>query len=155
MMRGTPRHFDARGWSVAGLVATFAAVSAGYWMPALGLPRLDFASLNGNLVAPESSGAAFAWSVGLLDTFALGALGALLYGRFLRSRLPGSGPVRASLWALVLCAIVGLTAFPLLFGAGVFGIRWDPATPIALVSWHLVWGVALGIIDDRLLADAG
>lgn len=139
---------SARVWVRAGLLATFAATSAGYWMPALALPRLDFASLNGNLIAPESSGASFAWSVGLLDTFALGIVAALVYGRYLRPRLPGSGPIRGLIWGLVLCAVAGLTAFPLLFGGGVFGLRWDGAMPIALVAWYAIWGLALGLADE-------
>jgi hypothetical protein len=123
-------------------------------MPALGLPRLDFASLNGNLIAPESSGASFAWLIGLADTFALGVVAAMVYGRFLRRLLPGTGPVRGAIWGLVLCAVVGLTAFPLLFGAGVFGLRWDATTPIALVIWHVAWGLTLGLVDDTVSADA-
>lgn len=152
-MTAAPIRVPARRWIEAGSLATFAAVSAGYWMPALGLPRLDFASLNGNLIAPESSGASFAWSIGLLDTFALGILAAMVYGRYLRHRLPGSGPVRGLIWAAVVCAVVGLTAFPLLFGAGVFGLRWDGAMPIALVLWHGVWGLSLGLADEAISTD--
>lgn len=153
MTAAVPPRVCARRWIEAGLLATFVAASTGYWMPALGLPRLDFASLNGNLIAPESSGASFAWSVGLLETFALGVLASLVYGRYLRHRLPGSGPVRGLIWGAVVCAVVGLTAFPLLFGAGVFGLRWDGATPIALVLWHVVWGLSLGLADEATSTD--
>jgi len=131
----------------AGAVATFVALSVGYWLPAIGLPRLDFPALNGNLLVPESSGAAFAWTIGLLDTFALGMLAAVVYARWLRSRLPGHGVTRATIWSLVLMVISGLAAFPLLFGAGAFGVAWGAMTPIALVLWHLAWGVTLGIAD--------
>jgi hypothetical protein len=129
-------------------VATFVAMSVGYWLPGLGLPRLDFAQMNGNLLVPEQSTASFAWTVGLVDIFLLGMLAAVVYGRYLRSRLPGTGPVRGLIWGLVLCTVTGLTAFPLLFGGGVFGVRWDPGAPIALVLWHVAWGVTLGIVDE-------
>jgi len=147
-MQAPERRGTTRTWALAGALATFAACSVGYWLPALALPRLDFAGMNGNLIVPEQSGVSFAWTVGLLDTFALGMIAAIVYGNFVRRHLPGSGPVRGLIWGLTLCSITGLTAFPLLFGGGVFGLRWDPATPIALILCHVVWGVTLGLSDD-------
>ena len=39
------------------------------------------------------------------------------------------------------------SVMPLLYGAGVFGVRWDTLMPLSIVLWHLVWGVAVGVIE--------
>lgn len=137
-----------RSWPLVGASATFVANSVGYWLPGLGLPRLDFATLNGNLMVPELAAASFSWAVGALQTYALGALMAVVYGRYVRARLPGNGAVRGMLWGAVLMLFSGLTAFPLLFGAGFFGMTWHAAMPASLLLWHLTWGLTLGLIDE-------
>ena len=128
-----------------GILATFVAMSAGYWLPAIDLPRLDFATLNGNLVVPESSSASFSWTIGLLQTFGFGALLAHVYGLYVEPHLPGPAWMRASLWGLVLAVVSGLTVFPLLYGVGIFGADRDGAMPVALVLWYLLWGLVLGL----------
>jgi hypothetical protein len=128
-----------------GLLATFVAVVAGTWFPSLSLPRVDLATLNGNILAPEGASLSFAWTVGLLQLFAGGVVMALLYAFFIQALLPGPGWSRGMIWGGVLCLVSGLTLFPLIYGGGVFGSEWDSAYPLALAVWYLLWGAVLGV----------
>lgn len=140
-----------RSAATAGVIATFVSLTAGYWIPAVGLIRLDFASLNGNLLVPDTTAVSFAWTVGLVHTCALGAILAVVYSAWVRQRLPGSAWLRGAIWGAVVGVVSGLTIFPLLYGAGAFGLAWDPAAPIALAIWHLVWGLTLGGLEQLRL----
>jgi len=128
----------------AGLVATFVATTLGYWLPGLGLLRLDFPILNGNLIVPDTTAVSFAWLVGAAQTAGLGALLAGIYAGWLRDRLPGRPWLRGTIWGALLGVVSGLTVFPLLYGAGVFGLAWDPVAPVSLAVWYGSWGAALG-----------
>ena len=134
----------------SGMVATFTATTAGYWLPGIGLPRLDFATLNGNLIVPESASASFSWSIGLLHMFGLGMLLAFLFSVYVERHLPGPGWIRGILWGLVLGIVASLTVLPLLlYGAGPLGLDWDRAMPLALAIWYLTWGGTLGLVSSR------
>ncbi len=128
-----------------GLLATFVAVVAGTWFPSLNLPRIDLATLNGSILAPEGASVSFAWTVGLLQMFGSGVVMALLYALYIQALLPGPGWARGMIWGGVLCLVSGLTLFPLIYGGGVFGSEWDSVFPLALAVWHLLWGTVLGI----------
>ena len=130
-------------WS--GLLATFVAFAAGYWFPAIGLPALDLATLNGALMVSQEASVSFAWSVGALQLYAGGVVMALLYAFWVQMNLPGPGWLRGMIWGGVLAVVVGLTVFPLLYGGGLFGIDWDGRTAVAVIAWHLIWGGVLGV----------
>ncbi len=147
---GTERDRSAgrRAW-IAGATATFVAQSVAYWLPALGLPRLDMPLLNGNVIAPESTALAFSWSVGALHTLGVGALLGYAHERWVRTWLPG-GPVgEGVLWGLVVGLVSGLAVFPLLYGGGLFGSDWSPSMPATLACWYLAWGGTLGLGVQR------
>lgn len=127
------------------LLATFVALVAGYWLPALRLPLVDLASWNGQLLVPSDASASFLWTVGTLELFGGGAVMALLYAYYVEIHLPGSGWTRGAIWGVVLSLGVGLTLVPLLYGGGIFGNEWDGRMPLALIVWHLLWGIVLGI----------
>ena len=129
----------------AGLLATYVAMVAGTWFPGLSLPRVDLASLNGNILAPEGASASFAWTVGLMQLGAGGVVMALLYAFYIQALLPGPGWARGMIWGGVLCLVSGLTLFPLIYGGGVFGSGWASGYPLALAVWYLLWGAVLGI----------
>lgn len=142
---GGSREQTCRPALVAGAAAVFVAQSVAYWLPALGLPRLDMALLNGNLIAPESTGVDFAWSIGALHTFGVGGFLGYVHQRWVRRWLPG-GPVTAGLlWGVVVGLVSGLAVFPLLYGGGLFGSDWDPSMPVTVACWYLVWGGVLGL----------
>jgi len=140
MMRGD-RH-AVLGPSV---MAAASALTVGYWLPALGLPRLDLAMLNGNLLVPETTSAAFGWSIGTIHTFLLSGLAAEVLHRWVDRRLPGGPATRGALWGLTLGMFAGLTLFPLLYGGGIFGLDWDPGFPVTLGLSFLTWGTVLGL----------
>lgn len=130
-------------WS--GILATFIAAVAGYWFTSLGLPRLDFAGLNGALVVSDSASESFLWTVGAIQLFAGGVVMALLYCFWVQMHLPGPGWLRGMIWGAVLALVVGLAVFPLLYQGGPFGTSGDGRTAVSLVAWHLIWGMVLGI----------
>ncbi len=121
----------------AGLVATFVALTVGYWLPGIGLLRLDFPALNGNLIVPASTASAGVWLIGAGQTFGIGTLLAVVYARWIRSRLPGRGPTRGLVWGALVGVVAGLTVFPLVYGGGVFGIAWEAQAPLAMALWFL------------------
>lgn len=126
-------------------MATFVAAVAGYWFESIGLPRLDFAVWNGSLLAPSDASITFVWSVGMLQLFAGGIVMAIVYGYYVQMYLPGPGWMRGMMWGAVLAVLVGLTVVPLLYGGGPFGSDWDSRTVVAIIAWHLLWGIVLGI----------
>jgi hypothetical protein len=145
MVDNNPR--PVRTLALAGLVATWVALTVGYWLPAIGLPRMDIALLNGNLLVPESSSVGLAWTVGAIQTLGLGVLLGIAYGRVMRHRLPGPPAMRGAIWGCVIGIGVGMVLMPLLYGAGIFGVRWAPTMPLAIALWHLAWGTAVGITE--------
>ncbi|NKB89944.1 MAG: hypothetical protein GKS06_17155 [Acidobacteria bacterium] len=136
-----------RALALAGLSATWIALTLGYWMPAIGLPRMDLALWNGNLLVPATSTVGFAWTIGALQTLGLGTLLGIAYGRVMRDQLPGASALRGAIWGVVIGVVVGMVLMPLLYGAGLFGVRWDPLMPISIGIWHLTWGTAVGVIE--------
>lgn len=136
--------------ALAGAVATFVAVTAGYWLPGIGLLRIDFPTLNGNVIMPVSTASAAAWMIGAAQTFGIGALLGVIYLCWIRDRLPGEGPTRGLVWGALVGVVAGLTVLPLVYGGGVFGLAWAPQAPVALAAWFIVWGAALGITEDAL-----
>jgi len=127
------------------LLATFVALIAGYWFPAVQLPLVDLPTWSGQLLVPSDAPASFLWTVGILQVFGGGAVMALLYAFYVEMHLPGAGWVRGAVWGVVLSLAVGLAQVPLLLGGGVFGSQWDGRMPVSLIVWHLLWGIVLGI----------
>jgi hypothetical protein len=136
-----------RALALAGLAATWVALTVGYWLPGVGLPRIDVALWNGNLLAPDTTDVGFAWILGALQTLGLGTLLGIVYGRVMRHRLPGGAAIRGAIWGSVVGIAAGMVIMPLLYGAGLFGVYWDPLMPFSLVVWHLTWGVTVGITE--------
>jgi len=145
MVEASPR--PIRALALAGLAATWVALSVGYWLPGIGLPRMDVALWNGNLLVPEATTIGLAWAVGAVQTLGLGTLLGIAYGRLMRDRLPGPPALRGAIWGCVIGIPAGMVIMPLLYGAGIFGARWDPAMPVAVAIWYLAWGVTVGITE--------
>ena len=136
---------DLRAAIGSGVLATFVATIAGYWFPAVGLSRLDLATLNGDLLVPSGGSVGLVWTVGTLQLFGGGVVMAILYAFWVQMHLPGPGWLRGLLWGGVLAVVVGLTVVPLLYEGGPFGSGWDGRTVVAIIAWHLLWGCILGI----------
>ncbi len=145
MVEPSPRPISAL--ALAGLASTWVALSVGYWLPGIGLPQMDVALWNGQLLVPDITSVGLAWVVGALQTLGLGTLFGIAYGRLMRDRLPGPPALRGAIWGAVIAIPAGMVIMPLLYGAGIFGSRWDPAMPLAVAIWYLVWGVSVGITE--------
>ena len=145
MAVSSPRPISAL--ALAGLASTWVALSVGYWLPGIGLPRMDVALWNGNLLVPDITSVGLAWVVGAVQTLGLGTLFGIAYGRLMRDRLPGPPALRGAIWGCVIGILAGMVIMPLLYGAGMFGSRWDPTMPLAVAIWYLVWGISLGITE--------
>ena len=145
MVVSSPRPISAL--ALAGLASTWVALSVGYWLPGIGLPRMDVALWNGNLLVPDITSVGLAWVVGAIQTLGLGTLFGIAYGRLMRDRLPGPPALRGAIWGCVIGILAGMVIMPLLYGAGIFGSRWDPAMPLAVAIWYLVWGISVGITE--------
>lgn len=129
---------------VVGLIATFVATIFGYWEVALGLPKLDFATLLGqDLVSPELS-KEFAYSVGMAQHFIDGVIFSLLFVRVFEPVLPGPVWLKGLLFGLLVWLGSGLVASPI-HNAGFFWRRWLLPSFFGVLGWHIVWGLILGI----------
>jgi hypothetical protein len=136
---------DVRTAVWSGVLATFVAMAAGFWFPAIALPVLDFPALNGALIVSDEVSFTFLWTVGAVEVFGGGIVMALLYAFWVQMHLPGPGWFRGVIWGGVSAVVVGLTVFPLLYKGGLFGAAWDGRMVVAVIAWHLIWGSVLGV----------
>ncbi len=142
-----PEQQPVRALALAGLAASWVAMSVGYWLPGLGLPRMDVAMWNGNLLVPDTTSVGLAWTVGAIQGLGFGALLGIVYGRVARPRLPGPAALRGIIWGSALAVVFGMVLMPLLYGAGIFGVRWSSAMPVTVAVWHLAYGATLGVCE--------
>ena len=141
---------------IGGLVAGFAALHIadmiGYWLPGIGLPKLDFAYFNGSILMPKAD-ATTQWFEGhLFHTFngIVFALGyALVVFPLLGKTLTTVRNVaRGIAMGMVLATLSCLWWIPALFpdlhaGFMAHNLGWNLV--LAVYVWHLAWSLALGI----------
>lgn len=149
---------------VTGLMATVAAVLAGYLLPAVGLPTVAWPLSDGELVAPyDEFGTAAPVAVGFAVTLATGTLVAFLYGLFVQPRIGVMRPVGQVVVGLALGAVfaIALLAFvlPLVYarerGYGVFMASGPDGwrLPVSVLVTMLVYGGLVGLLfQPRALA---
>jgi hypothetical protein len=140
---------------IGGLVAGFAALHIadmiGYWMPGIGLPKLDFASFNGMILMPKAA-ASTQWFEGQLFhtlnglVFALGyaLLVFPLLGKTLTTpRNVARGVAMGMVLATLSCLWWIPTQFPELH-AGLMSLNLGWKLVLGVYAWHLAWSLALG-----------
>jgi hypothetical protein len=128
---------------LGGLVGTYIMVLGGYYAAEFGLPKLDFAALLGSKFTQEER-LMRAW--GMPQVFANGIIFAFIYSGFLYDVLPGAPWFRGLIYGFMLWLFAGFVILPLLFHAGLFGLRHEKLATVGAFFAHLSYGVALGLI---------
>jgi hypothetical protein len=140
---------------VGGLVAGFAALHIadmiGYWLPGIGLPKLDFAYFNGTILMPTAAGTPQWFEGHIFHTFngivfALGyalVIFPLLGKTLTTARNVGRGIAMGMVLATLSCLWWIPYNFPDLHaGFMAHNLGWDVVLGVYL--WHLAWSLALG-----------
>ncbi len=157
---------------IVGAVATQIATTVGYFLPAVGLPSLPWPLFNGVLSATGSKyGTAGSFFVGEFVHFLNGVVFVFLFAILMYKRLPFGRRRAAALWkamtfAVILTLISAGILVPLVYEAhqgygflSFYGpLGWK--LPLAILVWHLVYGVHIAALHDparaaRLAAPAG
>ncbi|MFF1819788.1 hypothetical protein ACFVWG_20980 [Kribbella sp. NPDC058245] len=148
---------------LAGLVAVHIATITGFFMPGIGLPKLDWNTANGLIYRPTSSANVQFLAGGVMhymDGVAFAVLYALglhpLLSRFIRSTSVGN-LLKGVLFGLLLATISAAFMAPRVYypdlHIGFFSHRLGWQTVFAIYLWHVVYGLHLGLIynprDDR------
>jgi hypothetical protein len=154
---------------LAGLVAVHIATITGFFMPGVGLPKLDWNTANGMIYRPTSSANVQFLAGGVMhymDGVAFAVLYALglhpLLSRYIRSTSAGN-LVKGVLFGLLLATISAAFMAPRVYypelHIGFFSHRLGWLTVLAIYLWHVVFGLHLGLIynpcgdRERLHAD--
>jgi len=138
---------------IVGAVATQIATTVGYFLPAVGLPSLPWPLFNGVLSATGSKyGTAGSFFVGEFVHFLNGVVFVFLFAILMYKRLPFGRRRAAALWkamtfAVILTLISAGILVPLVYEAhqgygflSFYGpLGWK--LPLAILVWHLVYGV--------------
>ena len=139
---------------IAGFVATFIATRWGYMEERVGLPKLDFLSFVGSQIAPKDASAAFIYNWGAIQHYIDGVIFVIIYGMFFYNILPGPALFRGVIYGILLWIGTGLVYFPL-SGVGLFGANLGGPFLWAVLIWHIVWGIALGVFYSLPKATSG
>lgn len=140
---------------VGGLVAGFAALHIadmfGYWMPGIGLPKLDFAYFNGAILMPDAA-ATPQWLQGQFFHTMNGIVFALGYALLIfplmgKTLTTGRNVARGVAMGMVLATLSCLWWIPtqnpgLNAGFMSHNLGWDLV--LGVYVWHLAWSLALG-----------
>jgi hypothetical protein len=140
---------------IGGLVAGFAAIHIadmiGYWMPGIGLPKLDFAYFNGYILMPKAA-ASTQWFEGQFFHTFNGIVFALGYALIVfpllgKTLTTGRNVARGIGMGMVLATLSCLwwipTQFPDLH-AGFMALNLGWKLVLGVYLWHLAWSLALG-----------
>ncbi len=128
---------------LGGLVGTYVMMLGGYYAPDFGLPKMDFAAMLGSKMTKEER-LMRVW--GMPQVFANGIIFALIYSGIFYPILPGAPWLRGLIYGVILWLFSMLLVLPLLFHAGIFGMRHDRLIPLGALIVHLFYGAALGLI---------
>jgi len=140
---------------VGGLVAGFAALHIadmiGYWLPGIGLPKLDFAFFNGTLLLPNAA-ATPQWFEGHIFHTFNGMVFALGYALVIfpllgKTLTTGRNIGRGLAMGMVLATLSCLWWIPYNFpdlNAGFMSLNLGWELVLGIYLWHLAWSLALG-----------
>ncbi|MFC1443101.1 hypothetical protein ABUW04_33165 [Streptacidiphilus sp. N1-10] len=150
---------------MAGLVATQVATIFGYWFPGVGLPRLDWNTVNGLVYVPFAS-ALEKFAVGGVFHYADGIVFAVVFACALHPLLPwrntvlgniAKGLAFGTLLAIVAVAFMTPRVYGPAMGAdpGFLSLHLGWKYILAVFVWHWVFGLHLALLYNPLPADAG
>jgi len=141
---------------LAGLVATHMATVVGYFMPAVGLPKLDWNTANGAVYTPGVSPLTQFVSGGIFH-YLDGIVFTLLYVVALHPRLPwrespGGNMAKAFVFGTILAAVSVAFMTPFVYGPamgtdpGFLSLNFGWIFVLAVFIWHWVYALHLGLI---------
>jgi hypothetical protein len=143
---------------LAGLVATHLATVAGYFMPGIGLPQLDWNRINGAIYTPKASpdtqflsGGIFHYVNGIVFT----AVFVVAIHPLLRwASTPLGNTVKGLFFGTVLATVSCVFMIPRVFfphaHVGFFSHHLGWKMILAVYVWHWVYGLHLGLIYNPL-----
>lgn len=137
---------------LAGVLATHITSLIGYWLPSIGLPRLDWNTTNGAILVPKSS-AMTQFVVGGVYHTMTGIFFALVFALLIHPLLPGAGTARNNIirglaFGTLLAFVSTLWMIPQVYfpsahaGFMSFNLGWKLV--LAVFVWHWVYGLHLG-----------
>jgi hypothetical protein len=139
---------------LAALIATHLATVIGFWLPSVGLPRLDWPSTNGMVYLPHaSSGVQFL--TGGIFHYTDGLVFALLFAVLLHPAMPWRSTTLGNVLkgltlGMILSVISCLWMMPRVYfphaHAGFFSVNLGWKVILAVFVWHFVYGLHLGVI---------
>ena len=122
---------------LAGLVGTLVMTAIGlYAAPMMGMPAMNPAEM---LAGPMGGSLALGWMAHLM----IGVVLALVYGKFLASRLPGPAPIRGALFAMLPWLMAQVVVMPMM-GMPLFSGSMMMAGG-SLIG-HLMYGMVVGAL---------
>jgi hypothetical protein len=138
---------------LAGLIATHMATIIGYWLPSIGLPRLDWNLINGAVYLPQVSKPMTFWTGGFFH-YTDGLVFTIVYAVALHPAMPwrwtslgnlAKGLVLGTALAVISCIwmIPRVYAVP---HAGFFSANLGWKLVLAVFVWHWVYGLNVGLI---------
>jgi hypothetical protein len=138
---------------LAGLIATHMATIIGYWLPSIGLPRLDWNLINGAVYLPGVSKGLVFWSGGFFH-YTDGFVFTLVYVIALHPAIPLPWSTRGNLakglvLGTVLAVISCIWMIPEVYAiphAGFFSLNLGWKLVLAVFIWHWVYGLNVGLI---------
>ena len=137
---------------LAGFVATHVTSLVGYWLPSIGLPKLDWNTTNGAILVPEAS-AMTQFVVGGIYHTLTGIVFALLFAFVIHPLLPGANTLlnnllKAVAFSTVLAFVSTLWMIPQIYfpdaDAGFMSFNLGTDLVFAIFVWHWVYGLNLG-----------
>lgn len=146
---------------LAGIVATHMATVIGFWMPAVGLPQLDWNSTNGAVYTPYGSALVRFVSGGFFH-YVDGIVFVIIFALTIHPKLPwrntelgnlAKGLFLGTVLTIISCAfMIPYVYFPQLH-PGFFSINLGWNVIFAVFLWHCVFGLHLGLIYNPVPAD--
>lgn len=143
---------------LAGLVATHLATVIGYWLPGIGLPKLDWNTVNGAVFTPNQSPLVQFVSGGFFH-YADGIVLSVVFALLMHPRLPGRNIPRNNLFKGLAFGTL-LTVIALVFmvprvylphvDVGFFSVHLGWKFLLAVLLWHVVYGIHLGALYNPL-----
>jgi hypothetical protein len=141
---------------LAGLAATHIATIVGFFMPAIGLPKLDWNSANGAVYTPGASPLTQFISGGLFH-YLDGIIFTLLYVVALHPMLPwrnspAGNMAKAFVFGTILAVLSVVVMTPLVYApamgvhAGFLSLNFGWIFVLAVFVWHWVYALHLGLI---------
>jgi hypothetical protein len=141
---------------LAGLVATHIATIVGYFMPAIGLPKLDWNTANGAVYTPGAS-PLVQFVTGGIFHYVDGIVFTLLYVVALHPRLPWRNTPRGNMakaltFGTILAVLSVAVMTPLVYApamganAGFLSLNFGWIFVLAVFLWHWLYAIHLGVI---------